>query len=129
MARIVEYRFGKVSCQSIGGLSEGMIKSVEHIQAAFEALRRYRSHDRTKWWDHYFYCSNEETADKLIKYLEENHSESLRFTGERPGHAAHGKVFFIKMAELELTAKEEEKVDKGLAGIIGSIPSNAKKYQ
>lgn len=127
MTRIVKYYFGKVACQTMGRVSEGCVKRDEDILAAFRMLRTARSFKGTTWYDSQCCCSTEEVADKAIQYLQENHPDALRFSGDRPSHAAHGRVLFDKMAELELTANEEKAVDSGLAELVFRRPH--KEYQ
>ena len=122
----IEYRLGRVMCKTgFTGVSEGLITAPEQIKAAFEALQLYRSgYGGTQWISDNTHglIPTEEKAEEVISYLRAAFNRALKFAGEKPIDCAHGKIFFRKFAQLELTAEQETSAREGISKILSVAP-------
>ena len=102
---------------------EGRITDPEQIRNAREALNMYRVYPGgISWIDDAHIVPTEQKADEVIKYLREQFNNSLIYAGEKPEDCKHGKIFFRKIAQLELASEQEKKANSGLAKILGVAP-------
>ena len=66
----------------------------------------------------------EEVADEVLDYLRYQFEGSLHYAGIKPLDCMHGKIFFRKIAQLELVAEEEERARCGISEILGVEPKD-----
>lgn len=126
MKNKVEYRFGRVMCKTgFMHVNEGLITNPEQVRNAFEALKLYRSYPGGAEWisdDRSKFISTEEKANNALDYLRENFNGSLKYAGDKPLDCMHGKIFFRKIAQLELTVEEEQQATQGLTTVLEISP-------
>jgi len=106
---------------------EGLIKDSEQIRNAYETLLSYRTYPGGVEWimdDSCGMVQTEEKADEVIRYLKEKFKEQLKYSGEEPLNCMHGKIFFNKLARLELESDQEKQALTGIANILGVAPGN-----
>lgn len=122
----VEYRFGRLYCQS-QGFPEGPVTGGKNIKDALDILEKEQSYCHLITWisdDSHGLVRTERQADELIEYLQTHHGGSVKFAGIKPVDSQHGKLFFSKAVQMEVDLDTTYgEISKALAESLGVDPA------
>jgi fido (protein-threonine AMPylation protein) len=81
------------------------------------------------WLPYFPEIPTEQKADEIFNYLRKKFGKCVQFAGQTPLRYSHGRLYFEKVAQLEMTVDQAEEAKKEISKILGCTPERVEEIE